>query len=229
MEKYRSILCLKITLSRIFCWSRKIFTRPELGFVWNEQILLAANAVEKSEVCLVKTTAHGHSNLKQPDHVQVHCVFVQKTSMKRWLSCHNRFRTGFKNSLNGIFGPKKGAPFHRSHNLLVFRSWFQTCKRLWSQGTDSLPRNRFRQAGNRFLVALKGLQIRALVNKRLYVNYIKDEGLSYFIFKSSCPPFSTIKKKMMGKKSFVHTLTRRGNGGGPCVYTGLCTIQLMKL
>jgi hypothetical protein len=79
------------------------------------------------------------------------------------------------------------------------------------------------QAGNRFLVALKGLQIRALVNRGLYVNYIKDEGLSYFIFKSSCPPFFNHQKdKMMGKKSFVHTLTRRGNGGGPlCVH---CTL-----
>jgi hypothetical protein len=86
---------------------------------------------------------------------------------------------------------------------------------------ESIPKNQFRQpmlpggpvrqrglsdrrparAGNRFLVALKGLQIRALVIRRLYVNYIKDEGLSYFIFKSSCPPFFTIRKaKLWGKK-----------------------------
>jgi hypothetical protein len=37
------------------------------------------------------------------------------------------------------------------------------CKRLWS--LESIPRDGFRQAGNRFLGFLKGLQIRALVSK----------------------------------------------------------------
>ena len=152
--------------------------------------------------------------------------------IKRWLNCHNRVLTRFIAWITALGGKRWllscKATFHLHTSELVnvygAQESIPPAYVAWRAGTPKrVVGPAARQAGNRFLVALKGLQIRALVNRRLYVNYIKDEEPSSFIFKSSCPPFFHHQKdKMMGEKSFVHTLKRRGNGGGPlCVH---CTL-----
>jgi hypothetical protein len=75
---------------------------------------------------------------------------------------------------------------HRFLPLQIYLT--RTCKRLRRHG--SIPRNRFRQAGNRYLGSLKSLQIPALHMMHDILHYISPECLCW-IYTLILPFFST--------------------------------------